>query len=94
MKFSYLFFLNPSVIQFDNPLCKNCKYYKYDSSNHIYGKCKVFEIKNVVTNEITLEDATIARKKYCGLSGIYYIPSDIKYPDLTRVGLLHVSQAI
>jgi len=90
MKFSYLFMLNPSFIQFDNPVCKNCKYYKYDPYDHTYEKCKVFETKNVITNEITLNDVNIARKSYCGLAGSYYVPSEIKYSDLRRVGLLPV----
>jgi hypothetical protein len=82
MKFGYFLFLNPSI-QFDIPLCKTCKYYSNE-------KCKGFETKNVITNEITLEDAPIARKKYCGVTGTYYTPSEIKYTDLRRVGLLPV----
>jgi hypothetical protein len=62
MKFGYFFFLNPSIIHFDNPLCKNCKYYKYDPSDHTYEKCKVFEMKNIITNEITLNTLNGYRK--------------------------------
>ena len=92
MKISYLFVLNPSFIQFDNPVCKNCKYYKYDPSDHTYEKCKVFEMKNIITNEITLNTITVARKSYCGVNGIYYTPLEKTYPDLRRFGLFPISQ--
>jgi hypothetical protein len=92
MKFGYLFALNPSFMQFDIPLCKNCKYYKYDPSDHTYEKCKVFELKNVITNEITLHDVSVARKSFCGTNGNYYTPIEQKYPDLRRIGIFPISQ--
>ncbi len=75
MKFGYLFFLNPSFIKnMDKPVCKDCKYFKYDPiyNDYNYGKCGVFGNKNLVTGKITFEDVVTARRTDCGTDGTYF----------------------
>ena len=75
MKLGHLFFLNPSFIKnIDKPVCKDCKYFKYDAiyNDFSYGKCGVFGKKDLVTGKIIFEDAVFARKNDCGLNGTYF----------------------
>ena len=77
MKFGYLFFLNPSFIKnIDKPVCKDCKYFKYDPiyNDYNYGKCGVFGTKDLVTGKITFEDVITARRMDCGVNGTYFEP--------------------
>jgi hypothetical protein len=77
MKFGYLFFLNPSFIKnIDKPVCKDCKYFKYDPiyNDYNFGRCGVFGNKDLVTGKITFEDVIIARRKDCGVNGTYFEP--------------------
>jgi len=78
MKFGYLFFLNPSFIKnMDKPVCKDCKYFKYDPiyNDYMYGKCGVFGKKDVVTGKITFKDAMVARNTDCGINATYFEPT-------------------
>ena len=77
MKFGYLFFLNPSFIKnIDKPVCKDCKYFKYDPiyNDYNFGRCGVFGNKDLVTGKITFEDVIIAGRKDCGVNGTYFEP--------------------
>jgi len=87
MKFGYLFFLNPSLIKnIEKPVCKDCKYFKYDSvyNDYNYGKCSVFGIKNLITGKITFEDASMARRMECGENGTYFEPT-LKIPQKEHI---------
>ena len=75
MKFSTLFFLNPSFIKnMDKPVCKECKYFKYDSIYKDYGlgRCTKFGKKDLITGKIIFEDVTLARTQDCGVNGTYF----------------------
>jgi hypothetical protein len=77
MRFGHFFFLNPMFIKnIDKPLCKDCKYFKYDPiyNDYNYGKCGLFGNKNLVTGKITFEDATISRQFDCGINATYFEP--------------------
>ena len=88
MKFSYLFFLNPSLIKnMEKPVCKDCKYFKYDPvyNDYNYGKCGVFGVKNLITGKITFEDASMARRIDCGENGTYFEPAIESMPKKYKV---------
>jgi hypothetical protein len=75
MKFSHLFFFNPSFIKnVDKPLCKDCKYFKYDSiyNDFSYGKCTKFGKKNLIDGKITFEDVVLARHHDCTVNATYF----------------------
>ena len=75
MKFSTFFFLNPSFIKnVDKPICKDCKYFKYDSiyNDYEYGKCTKFGRKNLIDGKIIFEDVQIARLQDCTVNGTYF----------------------
>jgi hypothetical protein len=75
MKLGHLFFLNPSFIKnIDKPVCKDCKYFKYDDiyNDYSYGKCGVFGRKDLINGKIVFEDVVTARKNDCGINGTYF----------------------
>ena len=75
MKLGHLFFLNPSFIKnMDKPVCKDCKYFKYDAiyNDYSYGKCGVFGKKDIISGKVVFEDVMTARNNDCGLNGTYY----------------------
>lgn len=75
MKFSTLFFLNPSFIKnIDKPICKDCKYFKYDTiyNDLNYGKCTKFGRKNLIDGKIVFEDVVAARSNDCTTNGTYF----------------------
>jgi len=88
MKLGYLFFLNPSFIKnMEKPVCKDCKYFKYDPvyNDYNYGKCGVFGVKNLITGKITFEDASMARRMDCGENGTYFEPAIESMPKKYNV---------
>jgi hypothetical protein len=77
MKFSTLFFLNPSFIKnVDKPICKDCKYFNYDTfyKEFEFGKCSKFGRKNLINGKIVFEDVQTARNTDCGVDGTYFEP--------------------
>jgi hypothetical protein len=81
MKFFHLFFINPSFIKnVDKPICKDCKYFRYDSiyNDYNYGQCTKFGKKNLINGKITFEDVVFARTNDCGVDGTYYEETEIK----------------
>jgi hypothetical protein len=75
MKFTTLFFLNPSFIKnVDKPVCKDCKNFKYDNSynDFMYGKCTKFGSKNLINGKIVFEDVIYARNHECGTNATYF----------------------
>lgn len=74
-----------SFIKKSNPVCINCIHYlKYSIPyDEIYDKTKIglcfkFEKENLVTGEISYEDAMICRitNSKCGETGKFYIPKN------------------
>jgi len=75
MKFSTFFFFNPNFIKnVDKPICKDCKYFKYDSTynDFNYGKCTKFGRKNLIDGKITFEDVVKARTDDCGVNAPFF----------------------
>ena len=75
MKFSTFFFFNPNFIKnVDKPICKDCKYFKYDSNynDFNYGKCTNFGRKNLIDGKITFEDVVKARSDDCGVNATFF----------------------
>jgi hypothetical protein len=62
----------------DLPICKNCihfiNYEKNPELNDVYGKCKLFGEKNIITGEITYTSASTSRdcEHLCGITAKYY----------------------
>ena len=69
-----LFFFAPFIKNIDKPVCKDCKYYKYNPhyNEHDFAKCSFFSEKNIYNGEIINMDLYRARA-LCGLNGTYYI---------------------
>jgi len=70
-----LFFLNPSFIKnIDKPVCKDCKYFKYDTfyKDYTFGRCTKFGKKDLITGKIIFEDVTLARSQDCGVNATYF----------------------
>ena len=65
-----------NVHNIDKPVCKDCKYFKYDTvyTNYEYGKCTKFSYKHLVSGKLYFEDINKARYLYCGENGTYYEP--------------------
>jgi hypothetical protein len=83
MKFFNLFFVNPSFIKnVDKPVCKDCKYFKYDPiyKDYNYAKCVKFGNKSLITGKIVFEDVTVAREEDCGINGDYFEMRDLMLP--------------
>jgi hypothetical protein len=66
-----------------NPICIECvhfikhvPYNKDTQRNNIYGKCRQFGNKDLVTGEIVYELASTTRREInrCKSEGIYFIP--------------------
>ena len=75
MRFSTLFFLNPSFIKnMDKPVCKDCKYFKYDTSykEYHFGQCTKFGKKDLISGKIIFEDVNLARTQDCGVNGTFF----------------------
>jgi len=75
MRFSMLFFFNPSFIKnMDKPICKDCKYFKYDITYKDYhlGKCTKFGKKDLISGKIIFEDVILARNQECGQNATYF----------------------
>jgi hypothetical protein len=75
MRFSNLFFLNPSFIKnIDKPICKDCKYFKSDTfyKEYAFGRCTKFGKKDLITGKIIFEDVTTARAQDCGVNATYF----------------------
>lgn len=71
----------------EKPVCKDCKYFKYDPiyNDYNYGKCGVFGVKNLITGKITFEDASMARRMDCGENGTYFEPAIEPIPKKYKV---------
>ena len=63
-----------NVQNIDKPVCKDCKYFKYDTiySDHQYGRCTQFSYKNLISGKIYYHDVTKAREELCGTNGTFY----------------------
>ena len=63
-----------NVKNMDKPVCKDCKFFKYDSiyNDYTYGKCTKFSQKNLITGKIIFEHIVTARYEYCGENATYY----------------------
>jgi hypothetical protein len=75
MKLSILFFFNPSFIKnMDKPVCKDCKYFKYDNiyNDMTFGKCTKFGRKNLIDGKIIFEDIVQARMNDCTVNATYF----------------------
>ena len=75
MRFSTLFFLNPSFIKnMDKPICKDCKYFKCDTTykEYHFGLCTKFGKKDLISGKIIFEDVTLARDQDCGVNGTFF----------------------
>lgn len=84
MLLNYIFLL--SIIQFvisyniknvDMPACKNCKHFESGTNffeSPIYGKCKLYGDKDLITNKISYKFASSARENndVCGIQGKNY----------------------
>jgi hypothetical protein len=71
----FLLFFAPFIKNIDKPICKDCKYYKYNPhyNEPQFAKCTFFSEKNIYNGDITHLDLYSARAM-CGLNGTYYIP--------------------
>jgi len=65
-----------NVHNIDKPVCKDCKYFKYDTiyNDYQYGRCTLFSYKNLISGKIYYHDITKAREHFCGINGTYYEP--------------------
>jgi hypothetical protein len=81
LKFLSVAFTNAfiNVHNIDKPVCKDCKYFKYDSiyNEYQYAHCTKFSYKNLISGKIYNHDITKAREIYCGTNGTYYEPHKI-----------------
>ena len=77
--FSILF----TIRNMDKPVCKDCKFFNYDSiyNDYQFGRCNKFANKNLISGKIVYEDVNKARMLYCGENGTYFEDKniDIKY---------------
>lgn len=79
MRFSSFFFLNPAFIKnMDKPICKDCKYFKYDPLYNDYGmgRCTKFGKKDLISGKIIFEDVILARTQDCGVNATYFETRD------------------
>ena len=80
MRFSTLFFFNPSFIKnMDKPICKDCKYFKSDITykDYNYGQCTKFGKKDLISGKIIFEDVILARNQDCGVNATYFESKDL-----------------
>jgi hypothetical protein len=58
----------------NNPSCTNCIHFRPSPPFNENGKCSMFGYKNLVTNEVNYNLASICRedKNKCGLEGKFY----------------------
>ena len=79
LRFLSILFSNTfiDVKNMDKPVCKDCKYFKYDSiySHYEYGKCTKFSHKNLISGKIVFENVVNARHTYCGEDGSAFEPT-------------------
>ena len=63
-----------NIHNIDKPVCKDCKYFKYDSifNDYQYGTCSKFSYMNLISGKIYFEDIKKAREIYCGTNGTFY----------------------
>ena len=63
-----------NVHNIDKPVCKDCKYFKYDPlyNNYEYGRCTMFSYMNLISGKFYFEDIKKAREEYCGTNGTFY----------------------
>jgi hypothetical protein len=68
------------VKNMDKPVCKDCKYFKYDSlyTDYNYGKCTRFSHKNLISGKIVFENVVTARHTFCGENGTAY--EQVRHP--------------
>ena len=73
MKLSIMFV--PFVKNIDKPVCKDCKYYKYNVhyDDYKFAKCAFFSEKNIYNGELVHLDL-ISSRAMCGINGTYYVP--------------------
>ena len=65
-----------NVHNIDKPVCKDCKYFKYDTiyNDYQYGRCTLFSYKNLISGKIYYHDITKAREHFCVTNGTFYEP--------------------
>lgn len=74
LKMFSFFFINTNINNMDKPICKNCKYFNYDTiyNDYQFAKCSKFGNKNLISGKLTYEDINKARMIYCGVNGTFY----------------------
>jgi len=70
------------IINFNEPVCKKCVYYRNSITGPTFGTCKQFGVKDVVTGNVFYNYAEICRtnENKCGQKGKFFKPE--KQPKL------------